>query len=546
MTERRGAPSTARRLWPLLPFITALLITSLAVVGVLEVYRLQVVRREVAARSDVIAHLGAVRARLEGVLTEPLLVTRGLQADIVLHRDISDGEFTGLASSLLADYPSIRNLTLARGTVISAVYPETNNRAVLGVDYRSRPEQWPTVERAIITRKPVLAGPVPLIQGGSALIGRVPVTLAPSDGGEPIFFGLISVVIDMPAVFAAAGVDAAALPIALAIRGRDGQGAAGGMIWGDETIFDARAVEMDVTLPGGAWRLAGRPKGGWSDDDGELRVTQSLGGFLAVFVALASFGTAFYVVTLRRARSRIAESEERTHALVETLRRSNEDLLQFAYIASHDLQEPLRNVASYVQLLARRYRGQLDQDADQFIDFAVGGVRRMQEMITDLLDYSRLHEERELDEPTDSRAVLDRVLADLTTLIGESAAEIEAAPLPVVLVQANELARIFQNLIGNALKYRKPDVAPRITISASRDGRDWIFAVRDNGIGIAAEYQERIFTLFKRLHARDTYEGTGIGLAICRKLVQHNGGRIWVESVEGEGSTFCFTLPGMV
>ncbi|MDO8606184.1 MAG: ATP-binding protein [Phaeospirillum sp.] len=645
----------------MIPFVAASLISALAALALTEVYQLQVRHRQEAARVDVVAHLGAVRGLLEGALTAPLLVTRGLVANIIQHGDVSDANFAGTAAIVLMDYPSIRNLTLARGTVIAAVYPLTANQAVLGVDYRSRADQWATVERAIQSRRPVVAGPVNLIQGGSALIGRVPIFLPAKKGGDPSLFGLLSVVIDIPSIFASAGISQDDVPIAVAIRGHDGLGRAGGMVWGDEAIFDRDAVEMDVTLPDGTWRLAATPRDGWEVTNGELRVTRLLGGALWLFVAFASFGTAFYAMSLRCARGRIAESEERYRALVETapmavcvhrdgriifanteahrmvgapdadglvganvldlvhpeskalaeerissvmaeggkspvaaydcvtldgriinadvastrvmldgrpavlslihdvtlqhraaaererlvlsLQRSNEDLQQFAYIASHDLQEPLRNVASYVQLLARRYRGRLDHDADEFIGYAVGGARRMQEMITDLLEYSRIQEEGDAGGTTDSRKVVERVLSDLAIVIDESGALVEVDQLPMICCREHELGRIFLNLIGNAIKYRRPDIIPRVRISAHWDDRFWTFSVTDNGIGIAPEYYEQIFSLFTRLHPRSSFGGTGIGLAICRKLIQHNGGRIWVEAGEGQGSRFRFTLP---
>jgi PAS domain S-box-containing protein len=228
--------------------------------------------------------------------------------------------------------------------------------------------------------------------------------------------------------------------------------------------------------------------------------------------------------------------------LMEGLRRSNDDLQQFAYIASHDLQEPLRNVASYVQLLGRRYQGRLDPDADEFIAYAVDGAKRMQEMITDLLDYSRIQAEGEERGPIDSRKVVDRVLSDLSVVINDCGAVVELGALPVVQCRDHELGRIFLNLVGNALKYRRQDVPPRIQILARLTDRVWTFSVADNGIGIAPEYRDKVFSLFTRLHSRRSFGGTGIGLAICRKLVQHNGGQIWVEESEAQGCCFKFTL----
>lgn len=224
------------------------------------------------------------------------------------------------------------------------------------------------------------------------------------------------------------------------------------------------------------------------------------------------------------------------------LARSNADLRQFAYVVSHDLQEPLRSVTGYAELLARRYRGQLDARADELIEGAVAGARRMQGFIRDLLAYSRIGFDRVQLVPTAMDTVRDLALSNLAAAVEESGATVDSDRLPVVVGDPNQLVQLLQNLIGNSIKFRR-DEPPHVQIRADRDGPRWRFAVADNGIGIPDAARERVFQIFQRLHPMDAYPGTGIGLAIASRIVERHRGRIWVESAMGQGATFFFSLP---
>jgi PAS domain S-box-containing protein len=230
-------------------------------------------------------------------------------------------------------------------------------------------------------------------------------------------------------------------------------------------------------------------------------------------------------------------------AAYDELARSNAELEQFAYVASHDLQEPLRMIGSYTQLLERRYGDKLDQDAHEFMDFIVEGATRMKQLIEDLLAYSRVGTRGKELRPVQAQAVLGKALVNLRAAIEQSGATVTHDPLPEVSADDMQLAQLLQNLIANAIKFRKNDEAPRIHVGAEETGEEWRFSVADNGIGIEPQYFDRIFLVFQRLHTQDEYPGTGIGLAICRKVVERHGGQIWVESAFGEGSKFHFTLP---
>jgi len=276
----------------------------------------------------------------------------------------------------------------------------------------------------------------------------------------------------------------------------------------------------------------------------ELTGRRKAGSEFAIEMSLASWktnGQTFFTSIIRDITER-KQAQDALAEKAEELAFSNKELEQFAYVASHDLQEPLRMVASYTQLLAKRYKGKLDKDADEYIGFAVDGAKRMQGLIQDLLTYSRVGTKGKDFAPTDCEAVLARTLKTLELAAQEAGATITHDPLPTVMADETQLSQLFQNLIGNAIKYRNGG-APRIHVSCKPERGHWQFSVHDNGIGIDPQFAERVFVIFQRLHTRDEFEGTGIGLAVCKKIVERQGGKIWVDSQPGQGSTFYFTLP---
>jgi PAS domain S-box-containing protein len=247
-------------------------------------------------------------------------------------------------------------------------------------------------------------------------------------------------------------------------------------------------------------------------------------------------------VTERKNAEETLRRQEATERRTGELKRSNDDLQQFAYVAAHDLQEPLRMVASYTQLLAQRYKGRLDSDADEFIAFAVDGAHRMQLLIADLLAYCRVETKGKELRETAAEGALAQALLNLQSAVQESGGVVTHDPLPTVFADGAQLVQLFQNLVGNAIKYHGAE-SPRIHISAKNEGDEWIFSVRDNGMGIDTMFFEKVFVMFQRLHGREEFSGTGIGLTVCKKIVERHRGRIWVESEPGKGSTFYFALP---
>lgn len=302
----------------------------------------------------------------------------------------------------------------------------------------------------------------------------------------------------------------------------------------DDFIQDVRGAAV-----GDAWQqfqTAGVQRG-------ECRVQRPDGTLVeAEYSAKTSFAPGLHLSILRDVTER-KQAEQVLARQASELRRSNEDLQQFAYVASHDLREPLRSIISFSQLLAKRFSGQFDRQAEEFVEYIISGARRMEELIGSLLMYtSVVNVELSVNSPVPLEVTLHSAKMNLQAVIGETRSAITHDRLPAVKADQVQLIQLFQNLISNAIKYRKPEQPAQVHVSAERSGSDWIISVQDNGIGIQREYAERIFGVFKRLHGKEV-PGAGLGLAICKRIVEKHGGRIWVESLAGEGSTFRFSIP---
>ena len=555
------------------PWAMAVAVTLIAAIALWRVDELERNRADAAVRAEVAGRLGTLRAELEGALTAPLSLTRGLAAQVIANGGLADRDFERSAAVMLGDSRNIINFTLARGTVIAAIVPAAGNRAAIGVDYRSQAHQWPTIERAIRTRHPVVSGPVRLIQGGMALVSRTPI-FVPVPGGEARFFGLVSVVLDMPRIWAQVGLDRADLPITVAIRGVDGQGAGGAMVYGDETVFARNPVEADVALPDGSWRLAAVPRGGGGNSD--VRLVRALGGVVVLFVAIAAFGGAFHIRVQRRQRKMLAllsnslehRVEESTRDLTQEIaeRRlaeaelrvaagaadsANRAKAEFLAAMSFELRTPLTAIIGLSELLMEMAADEnaCAKDFDVFArNINISGLHLF-DLINDVLDMSAIEAGslRLCLERMDTAGLVeaaDRVVRHAVATKNQSLdVDLAAAP-PRLLVDGRRIKQVLVNLLGNAAKFTPEGGSIRLRIGAEADG-GIAMVVTDSGIGMSPDGIAKATTLFGHVDSSLSrrHEGSGLGLSLSRRLVGLHGGTLEIESTLGEGTVVTVRLP---
>ena len=454
--------------------------------------------------------------------------------------------------------------------VVTYIEPYESNQAALGFDVASNPARLVALERARDTGEMVTTARITLVQETGNQFGflilkpiyKTPTAPETVEGRRQDLKGFAVGVFRIGDMVEAALED---LPKGIVnIQLVDEASPAGeGLLYldqapgsdnpADEEQLKARGeiyLRQPLDIPGRQWSLLISPTSeflgghsaweGWGILAGGLLVTSLLVAYLIGMVNHAS-KTQRLADQLQESRDYVEGISQNLEKQAQELARSNQELEQFANIASHDLQEPLRMVSSYTQLLERRYKDKLDSDANEFIGYAVDGAKRMQTLINDLLLYSRITTQGHPLEATNCSDVFARAVTNLAASIEEKGAIVTRDPLPTVPADASQLVSVFQNLIGNGIKYHG-DQPPRIHVSAVESGDEWLFSFKDNGIGIEAEFTERIFQIFQRLHSKAKYAGTGIGLAICKRVIERHGGCIWVESEPQKGSTFYFTL----
>jgi len=460
-----------------------------------------------------------------------------------------DAERSGIAYPRL-ELPSARG----RETIAPITYiePIAGNERAFGLDLLSEAGRATAVERTLRTGMPEASAPITLVQDTAGQRGFLMVLATRGPAGEDIGVAIAAFQVDelVDQVFPrasrqadidlydAGSADAPALSRSDATVTYLDDGARD-RLEREAAPFGREEIGFDVM--GRHWLLSYAPTGAQTPEN------QIVLNWLPIVVGIVLALVVFWVISLshRTERRAVELAERMTENLRESqtdLARSNAELERFAYVASHDLREPLRTITGFLGLLSRRYRDQLDDDGREFIDLAVGGAKRMDALIAELLEYSRVGRGETAPEPTDLEGAWNVAVRNLSAAIADADATVTSGPLPVVMADRGEMVQVLQNLLGNAIKYRG-ERAPAIHVSAMPRGAHWEITVADDGPGIDPRHHDRIFVLLQRLHRHDEVEGTGMGLAICKKIIESHGGRIWVESGEGEGARFTFTLP---
>lgn len=474
--------------------------------------------------------------RLEAVLDYSSTATYTLS--FLVQNNLLGDRFDSLCHQILKQNPSIDALQLVQNGVITHICPIEGNEAALGLDISKNPDHVREVAEAIRRNSLYFEGPFHLAQGGRGIVGRLPII----EKGQ--FWGLSAVVIRLETLFEAVEIPSSGESENFVYQLSKMAGGQRVQVFENNETFDSGLI-TERMIPKVEWKLQVKHK-----NPGYIKAAVPfalLGFFFSVALASFAWKVANQPLKLQKlVDEKTADLQELNKVMelkAEELSRINHELNQYAHVISHDLQEPLRMVVNFMELLKRKYDNELDEQAQIYIGHALNGAQGMRELVKELLQYALAGQQQGQIEKVPLRMILDDVTSILHVQIDKTQATISYEELPVVDAPKLAITQVMQNLIGNALKFIKPDVAPVIRIESIERAKEWEIIVSDNGIGIDKEYQQEIFGVFRRLHSKSDYAGTGVGLAIVQKQVQSMGGRIWVESEKGAGSAFHFTIP---
>ncbi|ESU25774.1 Bacteriophytochrome [Flavobacterium limnosediminis JC2902] len=520
-----------RTVW--IVFLLSLLITQ----GI--AYRIYVVEKEYEFLL-VKKEAEHIKNQLEDAINQSINASKILA--FLIEQHLVDAYFERVSGELISQNDFVDALQLVRDNTIIKTYPLKGNEVVIGYSVLNDSAHRKEAMKALKRRQLYFEGPIRLKQGGEGIIGRLPVYR------NNEFWGFSAVIIRKEKLLKAIGTDNTGMNDTYMYQlVKSGGGTAN-----YNQMFESRkdfneGVFYKNHLAVGDWDVYAKLR----HSDYLSRALQF--SFMGLLFSLL-FAVFLWHLSIQPQRLQMLV-DEKTNALdrlnrelenrAQELTASNKELEQFAYIASHDLQEPLRTVSSFLSQIERKYADLLDEKGKQYIRFAVDGAKRMRSIILDVLEFSRVGKYSDPPETIDLNVLLDEVCGTLQQTISEKRAIIQYGVLPKIFTHRSPMQQVFQNLIGNSLKYCKEGVKPTVRVSVLRLNNKWLFSVEDNGIGIDEEYSEKIFVIFQRLHTDDEYEGTGMGLAIVKKSIENLGGKVWVESGSDSGSTFYFTLPFM-
>lgn len=486
------------------------------------VYQLELSREQAQVKDET----EKVKEQLVSELNHSITATRVLK--FLLERDLLQDNFDSISHDLLAENPFIDALQLVEGSVIARTYPLKGNEPTIGFDIKN--DHYEAALESIERKAMYFEGPIELVQGGVGLVGRNPVFR------QGKFWGFAVAVVRQSTLLEAIGLDQTSgqFEYQLAKQLEDGTWM---IFYGNEQAF-VDGVFSSEFLPVCNWMVTVRMKKpqAWN----KMLPVVGLGFLLALTLGFLGAYMARQPATLHHM---VRESTEQLQTRSDQLAKTNEELERFAYAISHDLQEPLRMISSFLTLLQKKYAPKLDDKANQYIHMAVDGASRMRQIILDILDLSRVGRIQGEEQEENMAMVVEQVAKMYEIQLKAMNGKITIGELPTLVMVRAEALQIFQNLMSNAIKYADKERPLDIQVSARKVDSFWEFSLADNGIGIEPEHFDRIFQIFQRLHTRQEYSGTGVGLSIVKKIVESKGGRVWVESVPSQGSTFLFTLP---
>ncbi len=546
-------------LWPALLFGCGVALSSAA--GWLQ-HRVELEGLRESIRNELVPSRGELSREVFGAVH----LTEGLASVVAVDGEISEEKFRALTTELFRRSDLVRNVALAPDNVVTHVYPLEGNERVIGLDYAKSREQWPSVERMMNEGGVVVAGPVPLVQGGMGVIGRTPIFLAAREPSKPRrYWGLVSTVVAFDRLLATTSLEAMRERLRVGLRGVDGLGARGAPFWGDPHVFDAEPVVVEVPLPSGSWQLGATPRGGWPPFRA-LGSSFFLAGALVTVVLSGLLRRLLQTSHAREQEVRLrqsaiaslerahAELEERVAARTADLRLARDaaqsaDRLKSAFLAtmSHELRTPLNSIIGFSGILLQRLAGPLTEEQEKQLRMVRGSADHLLALITDVLDLSRIEagQLRLSVAPFDLRACIEKAAATVGPVCEKKglALELEIAPdVGVIEGDRRRVEQVLLNLLSNAIKFTDEG---RVRVQASCRDDTVTVAVSDTGIGIDRDAHARLFVPFSQLEVGldRRHEGTGLGLSICKRLVELLGGTIWIKSEAGRGSTFGFDLP---